>query len=286
MNRRRRKSRKKTNSSLSVLIVLIFAGWGLYTQGGLKPNGSNLFGEFSDQFSSTTNEIDQANKAQQSYGGLANSDYQKLAILNFKSGNKAYVFVNHNHSTLIKNAWKVNRVIYSNLDRLNRTSHPNTGFLEKRNVANDSLRVRQFIEPTAWHYNRRNGTQIYNRGHLIAYSVSAGIDQNGRYNPQEKSGDQNNPKNLFTQTAFSNQKIQTIFESKVRKALRQNKKVIYQATAIFRGNELMARGVNLQAVSTDGSLDFNVYLFNVQPDFIFNYQNGRAKIDRSMRVNE
>ncbi|MBU3828484.1 MAG: DNA/RNA non-specific endonuclease [Candidatus Lactobacillus pullistercoris] len=286
MNRRRRKSRKKTNSLLSVLIVLIFAGWGLYTQGGLKPNGSNLFGEFSDQFSSTTNEIDQANKAQQSYGGLANSDYQKLASLNFKSGNKAYVFVNHNHSTLIKNAWKVNRVIYSNLDRLNRTSHPNTGFLEKRNVANDSLRVRQFIEPTAWHYNRRNGTQIYNRGHLIAYSVSAGIDQNGRYNPQEKSGDQNNPKNLFTQTAFSNQKIQTIFESKVRKALRQNKKVIYQATAIFRGNELMARGVNLQAVSTDGSLDFNVYLFNVQPDFIFNYQNGRAKIDRSMRVNE
>ena len=62
--------------------------------------------------------------------------------------------------------------------------------------------------------------------------------------------------------------------------------MIYQATAIFRGNELMARGVNLQAVSTDGSLDFNVYLFNVQPDFIFNYQNGRAKIDRSMRVNE
>ena len=104
MNRRRRKSRKKTNSLLSVLIVLIFAGWGLYTQGGLKPNGSNLFGEFSDQFSSTTNEIDQANKAQQSYGGLANSDYQKLASLNFKSGNKAYVFVNHNHSTLIKNA--------------------------------------------------------------------------------------------------------------------------------------------------------------------------------------
>ena len=62
------------------------------------------------------------------------------------------------------------------------------------------------------------------------------------------SGDQNNPKNLFTQSAYSNQNIQTIFEAKVRRALRQNKRVIYQATAVFRGNELMARGVNLQAV--------------------------------------
>lgn len=153
-------------------------------------------------------------------------------------------------------------------------------------MANDSLRVRQFVEPTGWHYNHRNGTQIYNRGHLIAYSVSAGIDQSGNYDPSNQSGDQNNPKNLFTQSAFSNQRIQTIFEAKVRKALRQNKHVIYQATAVFRGNELMARGVNLQAVSTDGSLDFNVYLYNVQPGYQFNYNNGRAKVDRQMQVKE
>ena len=194
--------------------------------------------------------------------------------------------MNHNKSTLIKNAWKVNKVIYSNLDSLNRTSHSNTAFLEKRNVANDSLRVRQFVQPTGWHYNHRNGTQIYNRGHLIAYSISAGIDQDGNYNPNNQSGDQNNPKNLFTQSAYSNQKIQTIFESKVRRALRENKRVIYQATPIFRGNELMARGINLQAISTDGSLDFNVYLFNVQPRCVYNYNDGRAKIDRQMIVKQ
>ena len=72
----------------------------------------------------------------------------------------------------------------------------------------------------------------------------------------------------------------------VRKALRENKRVIYQATAVFRGNELMARGVNLQAVSTDGTLDFNVYLYNIQPGYQFNYNNGRAKVDRQMQVNE
>ena len=187
---------------------------------------------------------------------------------------------------MVKSAWKVNRVIYSNLDSQNRTSSSNTAFLEERNVANDSLRVRQYVQPTGWHSNRQNGTQIYNRGHLIAYSVSAGIDQDGNYNPNNQSGDQNNPKNLFTQSAFSNQKIQTIFESKVRSALRSGKKVIYQATPIFRGRELMARGINLQAVSTDGSLDFNVYIYNVQPGYQFDYETGRAKIDRGMQVSE
>lgn len=278
--------RKRSNNFFSAIIVIIIAAWAIYTKGGTTSNGNNKINPFGQNQSALTNKVNHAAKAPVAYGGLAQKDYQKLAKLNFKSGERGYVLVNNNHSTLIKNAWKVNEVIYANLDHLNRTSHSNTGFLEKRNVANDSLRVRQYIDPTAWHVNYRGNTQIYNRGHLIAYSVSAGIDQNGRYNPHNQSGDQNNPKNLFTQSAFSNQKIQTIFESKVRNALRQNKKVIYQATPIFRGNELMARGINLQAVSTDGSLNFNVYLFNVQPGYVFSYANGRAKIDRQMRVNE
>ena len=48
----------------------------------------------------------------------------------------------------------------------------------------------------------------------------------------------------------------------------------------------MARGVNLQAVSTDGSLNFNVYLYNVQPGYEFNYNNGRAKVNQQIQVNE
>ncbi|MFV4906410.1 DNA/RNA non-specific endonuclease, partial [Lactobacillus delbrueckii] len=240
----------------------------------------------SSNTSTSSSAVSSAQTAKTVYGGLAKSDYQKLAQETFKSGGKGWHYVNNNHSTLVKSAWKVNRVIYSNLDSQNRTSSSNTAFLEKRNVANDSLRVRQYVQPTGWHSNRQNGTQIYNRGHLIAYSVSAGIDQDGNYNPKNQSGDQNNPKNLFTQSAFSNQKIQTIFESKVRSALRSGKKVIYQATPIFRGRELMARGINLQAVSTDGSLDFNVYIYNVQPGYQFDYETGRAKIDRGMQVSE
>lgn len=282
MAKRRKYRKKQKNTVASWIIAIVIIIWG----GWFKLQSSNHTSNQSQEPSSSQQVVNKATTANTNYGGLSSDDYQKLANLDFKSGDKAYVYVNNNKSTLIKNAWKVNKVIYSNLDNLNRTSHSNTAFLEPRNVANDSLRVRQFINPTAWHSNRENGTQIYNRGHLIAYSISAGIDQDGNYNSNNQSGDQNNPKNLFTQTAFSNQKIQTIFEGKVRNSLKQGNKIIFQATPIFRGNELMARGINLQAISLNNNLNFNVYLFNVQPDYVFDYNNGRAKIDRNVVVNQ
>ncbi|MDZ5437545.1 DNA/RNA non-specific endonuclease [Limosilactobacillus reuteri] len=217
------------------------------------------------------------------YGGITQTQIDELATKNFQSGQSAIIQVNNGRSTLNPNSWHSNKVIYSALDKLNRTSSPNTGFLEEHNRANEELRVRQTVDPTAWHNNHGRG-QIYNRGHMIAYSISAGINQDGNYDPNSTSGDQNNPKNLFTQTAFSNQKLQTIYEAKVRKAIENDHKVIYQVTPIFRGNELMARGVNLQAVSTDRSLDFNVYIFNVQPGYSFDYSNGNAIVDSEMRV--
>lgn len=230
--------------------------------------------------SSTSNS---SNSTNSNYGGITTDQKSQLANLNYQSGQSAIVNVNNGKSTLNPSSWTENKVIYSNLDSLNRTSNPNTGFLEARNKANESLRVRQTVDPTAWH-NNHGQTQIYNRGHMIAYSVSAGISQNGNYDPNSTSGDQNNPKNLFTQTAFSNQKLQTIYETKVRQAIESGKKVIYQVTPIFRGNELMARGVNLQAISTDGQLNFNVYIFNVQPGYTFDYANGNSQVDNSMNV--
>lgn len=207
-----------------------------------------------------------------------------LANLNYVSGHSAIVQVNGGHSTLNINDWKQNHVVYQQLDSLNRTSGTTTAYLEKRNVANDSLRVRQTVVPTGWHQKRNSqGEMILNRGHIIAYSLSKGISISGSYNPLQRSGDQNNPRNLFTQTAFCNQELQTIYEQQVRQALRQGAKVIYQVQPIFQGNDLMAKGVHLQAVGSNG-LNFNVYLFNVQPGFRFNYADGTSVIDQNMQV--
>lgn len=81
----------------------------------------------------------------------------------------------------------------------------------------------------------------------------------------------------FTETDFTNQMLQTIYETEVRHAIEHGKHVIFQATPIFRNNETIARGINLQALSTDGTLNFNVYLFNVEPGIRINYQDGPIK---------
>lgn len=75
-----------------------------------------------------------------------------------------------------------------------------------------------------------------------------------------------------------------MYESKVRNALRNGEKVIYQVQPIFQGKDLMAKGVHMQAISTNKKLNFNVYLYNVQPGMKFNYANGRSTIDHAMKV--
>lgn len=212
------------------------------------------------------------------------SDVTKLASSTYKSGSQAVVNINNGQSTLDPDSWQTNKVIYANLDKLNRTSSPNTAYLQSSNVANDELRTTQTVKPTGWHQKFINGEAILNRGHEIAYSLSKGIAMDGSYNPSQQSGDQNNAKNLFTQTAFANQKLQTVYESKVRNALKAGKKVVYQVTPVFNGNDLMAKGVQIQAISTDHSLNFNVFIYNIQPGVVFNYADGTSKVDNSMQV--
>lgn len=216
-------------------------------------------------------------------GGLTVSQYRQLASLNYQPGTTPIKQVNHGRSTLNPKSWKVNRVNYQKLDSSRRTSASNTAFLEHRNHADTTLRIQQGVQPTGWHSNS-NGNLIYNRGHLIAYSLTGGINPvTGKYQ-STAIGDQDNIHNLFTESDFTNQMLQTIYESRVRHTIELGKHVIYQATPIFRGNEKMARGINLQALSTDGTLNFNVYLYNVEPGFRFDYTSGIALPDQQMKI--
>lgn len=267
-----RKSKgRKRNTSIKAIIAVIVILAGMWLGVGQQPTNWNTF------VNHIASSLFPSNKSVKS---------DQLAKLDYHSGDPSYIFVNHNKAQLDPDTWKTNRVIYANLDNFNRTSTGNLAYLAPRNVVSDNNRVRQFVEPTAWHQKFVNGQPIINRGHLIAYSISGGIDTSGRYHPNNSVGDQNNPKNLFTQTSFSNQRVQTIFESKIREALRRGNRVIFFAKPIFRGNELMARGIHLEAISTNRSLNFNVYLFNVQSDIQFDYASGRSHIDRSMKVSE
>lgn len=114
------------------------------------------------------------------------------------------------------------------------------------------------VKPTGWH-----GSTIYNRSHLIAHSLT---------------GEDANVKNLITGTTLMNQGGMTQFESMVLDYVKETgNHVIYRVTPIFVGNELVARGVQMEAYSVedDGdSISYNVYLYNVQPGYEIDYLTG------------
>ena len=50
--------------------------------------------------------------------------------------------------------------------------------------------------------------------------------------------------------------------------------VLYRSTPIFVGEELVARGVLMEARSDDDSVSFCVFCYNVQPGILINYKTG------------
>ena len=93
---------------------------------------------------------------------------------------------------------------------------------------------------------------------------------------------ESNPKNIATQTAWANEAGdkdntgQNYYEGIVRKALHQGKKVRYQVQDVYDGNNIVPSGAHIQAKSTDGSVNFNVFVPNVQSNIKINYATGVA----------
>lgn len=186
---------------------------------------------------------------------LANLDYTGQQEITVNNNDPAF---SKNDLSTAKGAWAT----YSDLDSLNRVTDANA--LLNRSLMPSAKREPLTWNPTGWHNKRTAHGWLYNRSHLIGYQLT---------------GENNNPKNLMTGTQTLNSPLMLAHEMDIAYYLKQsnNHYVRYEVKPIFRGNELVARGVQMRAQSIgDNTIHFNVYIFNVEPGYTINYADGTS----------
>ena len=114
------------------------------------------------------------------------------------------------------------------------------------------------IHPSGWHSN-----SIYNRSHLLMWKLSGCNDE----------------RNLITGTESFNQDSMLEYEYMITDFLWDNEDmhVMYRVTPLFIDDELVARGVLMEAVSVEDSgegLCFCVFVYNVEDGYDIDYSDG------------
>lgn len=126
------------------------------------------------------------------------------------------------------------------------------------------------IKPSGWvtaKYDFVDGKYLYNRCHLIGFQLT---------------GENANEQNLITGTRYMNVQGMLPFENMVADYIKEtNNRVLYRVTPIFKDNELVARGVQMEAYSIEDEgegICFNVYVYNNQPGVTIDYATGQSRL--------
>lgn len=166
---------------------------------------------------------------------------------------------------------------FSDLDHLNRVG-PANALIGPDSLAKKPRGDISKVYPSGWHqkfYDFVEGEAIYNRCHLIAYQLT---------------GENDNWKNLMTGTRSFNAKGMLPFENSVANYINDTgKKVRYRVTPIFIDEDLVARGVIMEAYSIeDGGkkINFRVFVRNIEEGVKIDYKTGRTSLDRGNFFNK
>lgn len=130
------------------------------------------------------------------------------------------------------------------------------------------------VKPSGWNnvkYDTElvDGGYIYNRCHLLGFQLT---------------GENANEKNLITGTRYMNVEGMLPFENMVADYVKETgNHVALRVTPVFVGDELVARGVQMEAYSVEDDGDgicYNVYCFNVQPGIDIDYSDGSSALSK------
>ena len=167
---------------------------------------------------------------------------------------------------------------YSKLDKLGRCgpAFANVGKELMPTSPRESIRD---VRPSGWHTVKYDDIledrYLYNRCHLIAFMLA---------------GENANERNLITGTRYFNVEGMLPFEIQVADYVKSTgNHVLYRVRPIFKGNDLVARGVQMEAQSVeDGGegISFNVYCYNVQPGIRINYKDGSSQPESKVQKNK
>ena len=161
---------------------------------------------------------------------------------------------------------------YSELDTLGRCG------VAYANIGKDLMPTQKrgnisSIKPSGW-INKKydtdlvDGGYIYNRCHLIGHQLA---------------GEDANEKNLITGTRYFNVEGMLPFENIVADYVKEtNNHVLYRVTPVYDGNDLVAKGVQMEAYSVEDDGEgvlFNVFVYNVQPGITIDYATGNSEQD-------
>lgn len=186
-------------------------------------------------------------------------------------GENYYISLNNNIPDIDVSDGSKEFEIYSDLDSLGRCG------VAYANLSQDTMPTEERgdisdVYPSGWEQKKYeiDGSEVYlyNRSHLIAFCLA---------------GENANEKNLITGTEYMNQQIMTQFENMVADYIDEtDNHVLYRVTPVFTGNNLVADGVQMEALSVEddgSSIEFNVFVYNIEPGVNINYSTGESSLD-------
>ena len=156
---------------------------------------------------------------------------------------------------------------YSTLDALGRCG-PAYACIGQDLMPTEDRESISSVHPTGWvqaEYDFVEGGSLYNRCHLIGFQLT---------------GENANEENLITGTRYMNVEGMLPFENMVADYIKETgNHVLYRAAPIFEGENLVASGVVMEALSVEDEGEgvcFHVYVYNVQPGVEIDYATGES----------